>query len=533
MSLSPGSHPRIKGPPLDEGEDRFRKVFLSSSDALFISDAAGTRFVDANPRACQILGYSRRELLSLSPIRIFAGGEAASDWRQSLKKAPRHVSCRHKSGLLISCDLSASRIRLNHKPCILVSLRATTQRQLAETLRGNSAFARFLDTLAIRVAEAATVEHAIRSCIRQVCDFRRWPLAHARIFTKRFMPVHVPADIWHFGLSARSESRAASMIARHNLFPTDWYSRIATTARPFIAEDLLAEADAAVQDLARALRLKSALVTPILVGREVVGTLEFFSCEAMRRDNLLSEMMASLGARVGRTVEQKRADARIESLSARLFHVQDDERRRLAKELHDTTGQHLAAILMDLNVINRQSERLGANSQRALSECISLARRSLTEIRTFSYLLHPPMLDELGLVSALRIFIEGFSERSGMRVNFEPPQSCYKLPSALEVTLFHVVQEGLTNAHRHSGSSWATVRLTLNPAEVRIAVENESTGELFTLNPRQGAKMGVGMRSIQERVEHFGGRSVLHSDTYRTTLEAVLPLSRASAEASA
>jgi len=482
--------------------------------------------VDANPRACQILGYSRRELLSLSPIRILTGGETAPDWRRSSEKAPRHISCRHKSGLLISCDLSVSRIRFNQKPCILVSLRATTQRQLAETLRRNSAFARFLNALTIGVAEAATIEDAIRFCIHQVCDFRSWPLAHARIFTKRFMPVHVPADIWHFGLSARSESRAASIIARHDLSSADWYPRIAATACPFIAEDLLAESDLALKELARALRLKSALVTPILVGREVVGTLEFFSCETMRMDNFLTEMMASLGARVGRIVEQKRADARIQSLSTRLVHVQDDERRRLARELHDTTAQHIAAILMDLNVIRRRSEILDANSQRALSECISLARQSLTEIRTFSYLLHPPMLDELGLVSALRIFIEGFSERSGMRVNFEPPESYNKLPSALEVTLFHVVQEGLTNAHRHSGSAWATVRLTLNPAEVRIAVENETTGGSSTLNARQNAKMGVGMRSIQERVEHFGGRSVHDSDTYRTTLEAVLPLSR-------
>jgi PAS domain S-box-containing protein len=530
MSLSAGSHAnQAKDSPLNESEDRFRKVFFSSSDALFISDAAGAKFMDANPRACQILGYSRRELLNLSPLRILTGGESAADWRQAPEKKNRDISCRHKSGLLIPCGLSTSPITLNQEPCILLSLRTSTQRQLAETLRRSSAFARFLNALTIGVAEAPTIEHAIRFCIHQICDFRRWPLAHARILAKRFQAFHVPADIWHFGLNARSESRAPSITSKHNLSSIDWYPRIATTACPFVAEDLLSESDLAVRELARALHLKSALVTPMLVGREVVGTLEFFSYETMGLDKLLSEMMASLGERVGRLIEQKRADARIESLSTRLLHVQDDERRRLARELHDTTAQHIAAILMDLNVLSRRNQVLDVESRSALSECISLARQSLHEIRTFSYLLHPPMLDELGLVSALRIFIEGFSERSGMRVNFEPPESYNKLPSALEVTLFHVVQEGLINAHRHSGSPWAKVRLALNPGEARITVENETTSELSTLHARQEAKMGVGMRSLQERLEHFGGRSALHSDSYRTTLEAVLPLSQASA----
>src|SRR5207248_3339351 len=255
---------QAKGSPLNESEDRFRKVFFSSSDALFISDAAGAKFVDANPRACQILGYSRRELLNLSPLRILTGGESADDWRQAPEKTNRDISCRHKSGLLIPCELSTSLITLNQEPCILVSLRTSTQRQLADTLRRNSAFARFLNALTIGVAEAPTVEHAIRFCIHQICDFRRWPLAHARILAKRFLAFHVPADIWHFGLNARSESRTPSITSKHNLSSIDWYPRIATTACPFVAEDLLAESDVAVKELARALRLKSALVTPML-----------------------------------------------------------------------------------------------------------------------------------------------------------------------------------------------------------------------------------------------------------------------------
>jgi signal transduction histidine kinase len=272
---------------------------------------------------------------------------------------------------------------------------------------------------------------------------------------------------------------------------------------------------------------------PLSVGREVVGTLEFFSNETIQLDKLLSEIMTSLGARVGRIIEQKRAEARIDNLTTKLFNVQDDERRRLARDLHDTTAQHIAAILMDLNLINRHAEGFNSDTRTALSECISLARQSLYEVRTFSYLLHPPMLDELGLVSALRIFIEGFSERSGMKVDFEAPESYNKLPTDLEITIFHIVQEGLINAHRHSGSPWAKVRMSCDPAQISISVENEATGESPTKSVRQSAKMGVGIRSMQERVEHFGGRSELRSNAYRTLLEAVFPLSQAVKRASA
>jgi two-component system NarL family sensor kinase len=180
---------------------------------------------------------------------------------------------------------------------------------------------------------------------------------------------------------------------------------------------------------------------------------------------------------------------------------------------------------MDLGVIARNGQALEPEARNALSECLSLARQSLHEVRTFSYLLHPPMLDELGLVSALRVYIEGFSQRSGTRVDFEP-SDYVKLPTELEVTLFHVVQEGLANAHRHSGSSWAKVRMTDDASEVRISVENETTAPVTQ-------KMGVGIRSMQERVEHFGGKLAFRSDPYRTVLEAVLPRSRTAERAHA
>jgi len=519
---------QIHDPLFTESEDRFRKLFLSSHDALFVTTSTATEFIDVNPRACLIFGYSRRELLSLPPSRILPWNGGAFDWRHSADKGPIQCTpCRHKSGRMVPYDLSVRTIKVGRKPCMLVVASSGKPRELAESIRKNSAFARFLNAVAVGVAEAPTIEHAIRFCIHQICDFACWPLAHARLFAQRITNAHVPADIWHFGLHARFKSRTRALASKPAA-SDDWYSRVTTTGRPFIAEDLTQESDFAVKQTARGLGLKSALLIPILVGREVVGVLEFFSHEAINLDGFLLEVMVSLGERLGRIIEHKRAERSVQSLSTRLFHVQDDERRRLARELHDTTAQHIAAIIMDLNVIARKPEALDADARTALSECISLSRQSLHDIRTFSYLLHPPMLDELGLVSALRVYIEGFSQRSGMHVRFEAPDSYTKLPADLEVTVFHVVQEGLTNAHRHSGSSWASVRMCLDATELKVSVENETTAELlFKKNPVQPARMGVGTRSMQERVQHFGGQLALHSDQYRTVLAAVLPLSQA------
>jgi signal transduction histidine kinase len=215
-------------------------------------------------------------------------------------------------------------------------------------------------------------------------------------------------------------------------------------------------------------------------------------------------------------------------LARKLFHLQDDERRRLARELHDTTAQTIAAMIMDLGVVSRSTERLSSEARTALSDCISLARESLQEIRTFSYLLHPPMIDELGLLSAFRVYVDGFSRRSGMRVDLELPDPYTRLSDDLEATLFHVVREGLTNAHRHSRSSWAKVRMSVNAMEVGMSVENETIGySLLRKGPVPPANMGVGLRSMQERVWHFGGKLAFHSDQHGTVLEAIFPLSRA------
>jgi PAS domain S-box-containing protein len=504
---------------VNELEDRFQELFLSTKDATFLIDSAVAQFVDVNLQACTLVGYSRRELLNLPPSRILAREEGVSFWvRKPSRKEHFTTEFRHKSGTIVPCQVSVWPVQFRQKPSLLVIAHRATERQITDTMGKAAGLARFLNAVAIGVARAPTIEHALRFYLQQICDFLVVPLGHAYLFAEQIVSQGVPTNIWHFGLSARPESRAANPTEYWH-HSDDWYSRVLNAGHPFTSQDLGADPEFPGKEMAHKFGIKSVLVVPVPVENEILGVLEFFSYKPMTLEKLRLEIIASSGERLGRIIDHKRAESSIQDLSAKLFRLQDEERRRLAKELHDTTAQNLAAIVMDLGVVARNGGPLEPEARNALSESLSLARQCLHEVRTLSYLLHPPMLDELGLVSALRIYIEGFSQRSGMRVDFEASDYA-KLPTEVEVTLFHVVQEGLANAHRHSGSSWAKVRVSAGANEVRISVENETTAAV-------NQKMGVGIRSMQERVQHFAGRVAFHSDQYRTVLEAVLPRSRA------
>jgi signal transduction histidine kinase len=390
--------------------------------------------------------------------------------------------------------------------------------------RSDTAFARFSNAIAVSAAEAPTIEESLRFVVQQICDYVPWALGRARVAAHRILNSEI--DVWHFGLSPRSESRDESIVSKLTAASKAWHSRKPITDRSFVV-DLEKESDLSGQRAARDLGLRSALVAPIVLRRQVIGALEFYSEKLIRVGELLLEILSDLAAKMGYIIELKATEDNARRLSEQLLRAQDEERRRLAKELHDTTAQNVAMMIMDLGVINQSAEALAPNARTALSDCVSLAQQSMRELRTLSYQLHPPMLDELGLLPALRIYAEGFSKRSGMQVQTELPNTYPQLPRELETAVFHVIQEGLTNAQRHSASPWAKIALSIGPAGLRISVENVATATPQL--PNQAAKLGtggVGMRSMQERVQHFGGNLALRSDQKHTVLEATFPLSQ-------
>ncbi len=245
-----------------------------------------------------------------------------------------------------------------------------------------------------------------------------------------------------------------------------------------------------------------------------------------QRDTALQAAHDELEGRVQeRTRELEKAQQDLRALSGRLIQMQDEERRRIARELHDSAGQILIALKLNLEHIQRKLLQMGPEASR-MAETLGLIDQLTRELRTISHLLHPPLLDELGLASAVRWFVEGFSERSKIPVKLELDATFGRLPSELETTVFRIVQECLTNIHRHSGSPSAIIKITRDENSVTVEVQDYGKG----LAPGSGngetgpVTPGVGIQGMRERVRQLGGTLTFHSSSKGTLVVATLPL---------
>jgi signal transduction histidine kinase len=235
-----------------------------------------------------------------------------------------------------------------------------------------------------------------------------------------------------------------------------------------------------------------------------------------------------------RTIELQRAEEGLRALSGRLLQTQDEERRRIARELHDSSGQMVTALGINLAVLQRELDGKGNKAEKTLMESQEMLREMSQELRTISHLLHPPLLDESGLGSALRWYVEGYSERSHIPVELEISNDLGRLSSELETAIFRVVQECLTNIHRHSGSETAEIRLTKDKQQVMLEVRDYGKGmETETGASGDGVRSGVGLRGMRERIHQLRGRLDIRSNHDKgTTITAVFPIgSGASSEA--
>ena len=218
---------------------------------------------------------------------------------------------------------------------------------------------------------------------------------------------------------------------------------------------------------------------------------------------------------------REKAESSFRHLNARLLEMQDAERRKISRELHDSLGQYLSGAKMSLEIL---AQSIAPNPR--LTESIAILDKSIAETRTISHLLHPPLLDEVGFASAAKWYVEGFSQRSGIPVSLTLPNRMTRLSSAVELALFRVLQECLTNIHRHSESQQAQVSVSLLPGEVQLRVSDEGRGmtpamvEKFQTN---SGYLGIGLAGMRERLRELGGRMEVDSDDTGTRIVATLP----------
>lgn len=249
-----------------------------------------------------------------------------------------------------------------------------------------------------------------------------------------------------------------------------------------------------------------------------------------RHEKVLWEAQGELEQAVRqRTAELEKTNQNLRELSARMMQLQDDERRRIARELHDSVGQMLAALGMNLAVVGTDIERLAKTAQ-AVNDSAALVQELSQEVRTISHLLHPPLLDEAGLASALTWYVDGFAQRSKIKVDLEIPADFERLGREAETAIFRTVQECLTNIHRHSESPAARIRIAASDGQVCVEVEDQGKG----IPPAKQLEMastgtpGVGIRGMRERFRQLGGSLDIQSNGKGTLIVARLPVAAAS-----
>jgi PAS domain S-box-containing protein len=226
------------------------------------------------------------------------------------------------------------------------------------------------------------------------------------------------------------------------------------------------------------------------------------------------------------TTEKENAE-----LASRIQRLQDEERRNMARELHDSVGQLLAAITMSLASARSEASKSNNSVAAMLDDSSVMVAQVSKEIRTISHLLHPPLLDVAGLCSAIRWYVDGFSERSHIKVDLDLTADLGRLSTDAEIAIFRVVQECLTNVYRHSGSGWCSLKLERQPDMLLLEIRDSGCG---MPRPSKGVRpSGVGLRGMEERLRQLGGSLTIDSDADGTTIVAMLPVSQAECEGAA
>jgi signal transduction histidine kinase len=224
----------------------------------------------------------------------------------------------------------------------------------------------------------------------------------------------------------------------------------------------------------------------------------------------------------------------LRELSFHLLRTQDEERRRIGRDLHDSLGQYLSVLKMKLDCLRCAPANLQPEDVEELNHCAQITEDAVKEVRTISYLLYPPMLEEMGLHSAISWYLDGFTKRSGIQTTFEVSPNLGRLDPDVELAIFRVLQESLTNVHRHSGSTTASIRLSLDDDTFVMEISDQGKGAHSDTrlgeNGQDGVGgHGVGLRGMRERMRQVGGKLDFCSSRKGTVVTATVPIKKASA----
>ena len=509
---------------LRESERRYRLLFERNLAGVCLTAPDG-RIVNCNEAFAQIFGYtSRAELLTHTVWDLYFDPSERNEVRTKLKETGSfsgvEFRARRKDGRSVWLVGSMALIPSEDGTQYLTqgTIIDITRRKEAESVSQS------LLRITAKLNATLDVDELMDCLVIEAID-----LAHA--------------DSGCSGLRAPEGLVCSRIVRQSKTVPFEYCwpeghgsaGRVLATKATYVCNDVETDRQA-LGELGARLGIRSLITIPLLDSRgEVLGVFELHN----KRDDsgftpadekILLALSHTASVAIQNALAYRRvsqAEEKLSHLSGRLLRSQDEERSRIARELHDSTAQGLAALVINLTRLEDSTAIAGAEARDTISDSLALAEQCAREVRTLSYLLHPPLLDELGLGPALRQYVDGFIQRSGIQVNLNVPEGMNRLPQEVATTLFRIVQESLTNIHKHSGSPTAQIQLARSNGELTLEVRDRGRG--IAGGERDGIGeglrgLGVGITGMRERVRQLGGSLAIQSSGKGTTVKATLPL---------
>ena len=462
---------------LRRSEEKFSKAFLSSPYAMVISGLEDGKLIEVNESFLRIMGFAREEALGKTALElgIWMRPEEREEILEQLiakgRVRGRDIAVRTKSGERLDVNYCGEVIELGGKKCLLSVCEDVTARRRADE----------------KLREYEKAIEGVEEMISVVGKDYRFLLANRAFVTFR----------------GRTKEEVVGRLVSE------------VVGEGFFEQVVRAKLQEALNG--SVVKYETRYKYPVIGERDILVTY------LPMKDG---EGEARVVCVLRDITERKRTEEELRRLSGELLRLQDEERRKIARDLHDSTGQDLVALATTLSQLHASMPSENRKWRRQIAECEALALRALREVRTLSYLLHPPMLDEAGLEDAVRYFAGGFEARTGIQVAFEVEGEFRRLPRAIELGLFRVVQESLVNIQRHSGSFVARIRLSESGRKIVLEVSDRGRGIEASQARKDGTNghgFGVGIPSMEERVKHLGGILEIDSSEWGTTVRVSVP----------